>query len=120
MTTGFSGPKSSRDFRETGPWTIKAVVSYRQPGKFMWFKPMTFAMPVRCWCNAGAMLYQLSYEATQLGAGQFVGRCSRCTGIGDVRGTFLESPDNFSGSKSHLGNCQPLVLENGSCNMFSR
>ena len=24
-------------------------------------------------CNAGAMLYQLSYEATQLGAGQFVG-----------------------------------------------
>ena len=50
----------------------------------MGFEPMTFAMPVQCWCNAGAMLvqcwcnagamlYQLSYEATQLGTGQFVG-----------------------------------------------
>ena len=29
-------------------------------------------------CDAGAMHYKLSYEATQLGAGQFVGlRCSR-------------------------------------------
>ena len=39
---------------------------------------MTSAMPVQCWCNAGAIFYQLSYEAEQLGAGQFVGlRCSR-------------------------------------------
>ena len=30
------------------------------------FEPMTL-------CDAGAMLYQLSYEATQLGAGQFAG-----------------------------------------------
>ena len=37
------------------------------------FEPMTSAMPVQCWCNAGAMLYQLSYEATQLGAGQPIG-----------------------------------------------
>ena len=29
-------------------------------------------------CDAGAMLYQLSYEATQLGAGQFIElMCSR-------------------------------------------
>ena len=29
-------------------------------------------------CDAGAVFYQLSYEATQLGAGQFVGlTCSR-------------------------------------------
>ena len=49
-------------------------------------------------CDAGAMLYQLSYEATQLGAGQFVGiRCSRertqwksCLNCPDQRG------DHFS------------------------
>ena len=44
---------------------------------------MTSAMPVQCWCNAGAMLVQcstksLSYEATQFEADTFVGLfCSR-------------------------------------------
>ena len=37
------------------------------------FEPMTSVMPVQCWCNASAMLSQLSYEATQLRGGQFVG-----------------------------------------------
>ena len=32
---------------------------------------MTSVMLAQCWCNAGAMLYQMSYEATQQGAGQF-------------------------------------------------
>ena len=34
-------------------------------------------------------------------------------------GPFLESPENFSGPKSHLWNCQPLILEGRSFNMFS-
>ena len=29
-------------------------------------------------CDAGAMLYQLSYEATHLGAGKFVGLMCSC------------------------------------------
>ena len=36
------------------------------------------------------------------------------------RGPFLESPENSSGPKSHLRNCQPLILEGRSFNMFSR
>ena len=37
-----------------------------------------------------------------------------------IWGPFLESPENFSGPKSHLWNCQPLVLESPSFNLFSR
>ena len=36
------------------------------------------------------------------------------------RGLFLESPENFSGPRSHLLNCQPLVLESRSFVKFSR
>jgi len=35
-------------------------------------------------------------------------------------GLFLKSPENVSGPKSHLWNCQPLVLESRSFDMFSR
>ena len=34
------------------------------------------------------------------------------------RGPFLESPENFLGPKSHLLNCQPLVLESRSFKIF--
>ena len=42
----------------TVKWSIQAALTG--------FDPMTL-------CDAGAMLYKLSFEATQLGAGQFVG-----------------------------------------------
>ena len=35
-------------------------------------------------------------------------------------GPFLESPENISGPKSHLWNCQPRVMESRSFNIFSR
>ena len=34
------------------------------------------------------------------------------------RGLFLESPENFSGSKNQLSNCNPLILKSWSFNMF--
>ena len=43
-------------------WVIEAIVFYRSAGKVQvaltGFEPMTSAMPVQCWCNAGAMLVQ--------------------------------------------------------------
>ena len=35
-----------------------------------------------------------------------------------TRGLFLKSPENFSGTKSQLSNCNPLVLKSWSFNMF--
>ena len=37
---------------------------------------------------------------------------------GPSRGLFLESPENFSGPKSQLSHCNPLVLKRWSFNMF--
>ena len=34
-------------------------------------------------CDASAMLYQLSYEVTQLGTDQFVGSCVPVKGLDD-------------------------------------
>ena len=42
-------------------WTIEAIVSDFN------------GIQTRDLCDVGATLYQLSYEATQLGAGQFIG-----------------------------------------------
>ena len=51
--------------------TISAIVSYRHSGDFN-------GIGTDDLCNAGAMLFQMSDEATQLGAGQFVGLMCSC------------------------------------------
>ena len=62
-------------------------------------------IPTRDHCEADAlMLYQLSYKSHIVGS----------------RGTFLESPENFSGAKTQLRNCKPLVFERRFFNVFSR
>ena len=36
-----------------------------------------------------------------------------------TRGPFWESPENFLSPKSHLWNCQPLIWESQTFNLFS-
>ena len=42
---------------------------------------------------------------------KFARGCPGFKSRSDLCGPFLERPDNFSGPKSHLWNCQPLVLK---------
>ena len=101
------------------PWTFRVRKAKCQISMHWFWKADLLAY---FYCKKNKEDYEVWWLRTSVLRG-FEGNCGtrngpKSSGLLINRGPFLESPENFSGPKSYLSNCNPLVLKRLSFYMF--